>query len=260
MNVRLGYKLIAVMLCMTLIPLAAVAQFAYFEAARSFGNISTTSHDALEKDALNNLQSILERKKETIVSYLSEREKDANALTDIESMQINASYNIMLSSYTTKKSVLENYFIERKVDCVTMSTGGAITNYFAAENGDVNTIKYATRAWLGYIALQIHDALELLYLNGTDADNAERIIAGTNGSGINPNGTMYEVFSIGYIGRAGYAFVLDINLDEVIHVTIPDGENNHTCILQNIQHVQSHVLSVISAVVRRMPFFKVPIL
>ncbi len=182
---NLGKKLIALFLAISLIPLFSVVVLSN-NSMDDLGNYSEdNSSDALKNQMEKQLMNEAKARQEEIQNLINAREVDARSLSHM----------------------------------------GAINNYLAADKGEMETIQQLSEDELGYISKQMWDTLDSLKSTGINATEAEKIIAGTSGNFLNPNGTMTDTFETGYIGDTGYSYITDLDSNIVIHQSLADGYN-----------------------------------
>jgi len=200
----LKVKLIALLLVISLVPLSAG------------GYVATEAMSGLNEDAQQRSAERLE-----------------GALTD----ELN-------SSVDARSDELQTAFGERERDARSLAASATMRNYLAAGDGEMDAIKDASHQQVGYMALEMHNGIEnarrsilISEYDGRDweelseseqaavEDRVEELITGTDGSGVAPEGTMYDSFQPGYIGDTGYAYVTDRDSNIVAHHNLEDGVN-----------------------------------
>jgi methyl-accepting chemotaxis protein len=165
------------------------------------------------------------------------QDQSEQALTD----QTKGALNESVQAYVRE---VENQLNNRRVDVRSLAESQAVQNYHAASQGEMKLVQEMSQDQLGYASLQMRDGIEALtetildsQYDGRDWDNlsereqraveqqvTDRIGGnGTEGSGLDPSGTMYEQFQPGYIGDTGYFYITDIEPAVELHHNLEKG-------------------------------------
>ncbi|MFC7204169.1 methyl-accepting chemotaxis protein [Haloferax namakaokahaiae] len=143
-----------------------------------------------------------------------------------------------------RQEEIQNLLDARRIDARALAGSAPVQNYQAARAGEMELVQEQSQKQLGYMALQMRATVEttkqtvLAEQYGGKSwdeltpeqqqqvkDTVEARLAGTAGGGVQSDGTLADEFHPGYIGNTGYAFVLDGDLDFVIHHSLDDGVN-----------------------------------
>ncbi|WEL25239.1 methyl-accepting chemotaxis protein [Haloferax volcanii] len=143
-----------------------------------------------------------------------------------------------------RQEEIQNLLDARRIDALALADSAPVQNYEAARDGEMELVQEQSQAQLGYMALQMRATVETTkqsvlanQYGGQDwadlspaqqqqvKDRVEARIAGTAGDGVQQSGTLSDAFRPGYVGSTGYAFILDGNLDFVVHHGLEDGVN-----------------------------------
>ncbi|GGC60994.1 hypothetical protein GCM10007209_23890 [Haloferax sulfurifontis] len=143
-----------------------------------------------------------------------------------------------------RQEEIQNLLDARRIDALALADSAPVQNYEAARDGEMELVQEQSQAQLGYMALQMRATVETTkqsvlanQYGGQDwadlspaqqqqvKDRVEARIAGTAGSGVQQSGTLSDAFYPGYVGSTGYAFILNGDLDFVVHHGLDDGVN-----------------------------------
>ncbi|MFC7128722.1 methyl-accepting chemotaxis protein [Haloferax chudinovii] len=143
-----------------------------------------------------------------------------------------------------RQEEIQNLLDARRIDALALADSAPVQNYEAARDGEMELVQEQSRAQLGYMALQMRATVETTkqsvlanQYGGQDwdeltpteqqqvKDRVEARIAGTAGDGVQQSGTLSDAFYPGYVGSTGYAFILNSDLDFVVHHGLEDGVN-----------------------------------
>ncbi|POG57564.1 methyl-accepting chemotaxis protein [Haloferax marisrubri] len=143
-----------------------------------------------------------------------------------------------------RQEEIQNLLDARRIDALALADSAPVQNYEAARDGEMELVQEQSQAQLGYMALQMRATVETTketvlanQYGGQDwdeltpteqqqvKDRVEARIAGTAGDGVQQSGTLSDSFYPGYVGSTGYAFILDSDLDFVVHHSLEDGVN-----------------------------------
>ncbi|WP_411968197.1 methyl-accepting chemotaxis protein [Haloferax sp. YSSS75] len=143
-----------------------------------------------------------------------------------------------------RKEGIQNLLNSREVDARSLADSSSVQNYQAASAGEMELVQRQSQKQLGYMALQMRNTVETTKqtilaeqydgrdwedLSATEQaavkDQVEATLAGTDGDGTTPSGTMSAMFQPGYIGSTGYAYIIDGDSDVVAHHSLEDGFN-----------------------------------
>ncbi|RDZ46020.1 chemotaxis protein [Haloferax sp. Atlit-19N] len=143
-----------------------------------------------------------------------------------------------------RQEEIQNLLDVRRIDALALADSAPVQNYEAARAGQMELVQEQSQAQLGYMALQMRATVETTketvlanQYGGRDweeltsaeqqqvKDQVEARIAGTAGNGVQQSGTLSDAFRPGYVGSTGYAFVLNGDLDFVVHHSLEDGVN-----------------------------------
>nr|WP_058828156.1 methyl-accepting chemotaxis protein [Haloferax sp. Q22] len=155
--------------------------------------------------------------------------------------QITADLNHTVSA---RQEEIQNLLDARRIDALALADSAPVHNYEAARAGEMELVQEQSQAQLGYMALQMRATVETTkqtvlanQYGGQDwdeltpteqqqvKDQVEARIAGTAGNGVQQGGTLSESFHPGYVGSTGYAFILDSDVNFVVHHGLEDGVN-----------------------------------
>ncbi|RDZ66335.1 chemotaxis protein [Haloferax sp. Atlit-12N] len=143
-----------------------------------------------------------------------------------------------------RQEEIQNLLDARRIDALALADSAPVQNYEAARAGEMELVQEQSQAQLGYMALQMRATVETTketvlanQYGGQDwdeltpteqqqvKDRVEARIAGTAGDGVQQSGTLSDAFYPGYVGSTGYAFILDSDVDFVVHHSLEDGVN-----------------------------------
>lgn len=212
---KLGLKLIAIFVAISLIPLISVVAVSIY----GMQNIGTYAGDESKKS----LESQLQQQ--------------------------------MINEISSRQNTVQNFVDERQFDALALEDNPVIADYFATVDGQMNVVRQFSQDEMGVAALEIRAGingvmqtlLETEYNNVSYSslsaaqlkalkDDTEAIIAGTSGDFLNVKATMYSSFIPGHYGKTGYAYITDIDTDIVIHHNLVDGDSllyNHSLTVFN---------------------------
>lgn len=134
---------------------------------------------------------------------------------------------------------VENQMDARRIDVQSLAESPAVQNYQAASAGEMELVQELSQSQLGYASLQMRDGLEAITdsilesdYDGREwedlseaeqqevADRVEKRIAGKVGTGLDPSGAMYEQFKPGYFGQGGYFYIVNTDMETLVHPAV----------------------------------------
>ncbi|WP_436931748.1 methyl-accepting chemotaxis protein [Halosimplex halobium] len=152
--------------------------------------------------------------------------------------------NQLNTTVEARQDGIQSEIDKRGVDVRSAAASTPVQNYLAAGEGEMRLVQRMSEDQVGYVALQMHTAIESVRQSVLAAEydgrswrelsaserraverRVEARIAGTAGDGIAENGTMYDAFEPGYIGETGYAYITDLESNVVVHHSLDEGHN-----------------------------------
>ncbi|WP_135364757.1 methyl-accepting chemotaxis protein [Halosimplex halophilum] len=148
------------------------------------------------------------------------------------------------STVAARQDGIQNEVDKRGVDVRSMAASATMQDYRAASAGEMDLIQGMSEDQVGYVALQMHAAIESAQQTVLETEydgrswdqlsdeerreverRVEARIAGTDGAGVTDEGTMAATFRPGYIGDTGYAYITDLESNVVVHHSLDEGHN-----------------------------------